>query len=212
MLVIRDTRESGEMLEAALAAGISAAGGDAFLGGVLPTPAAPLLIAQYGFDLAAVVSASHNPFADNGIKFFGGDGFKLADAAEEAIERRLAAGSRPRRQIGRVRDLHGTQEDYLRALHTRFAALDLTGLEVMLDCANGATYRVGPEIFRRLGATVSVARCRAGWAQHQRRRRLDARRGAGRRGRRRRPVRRLRVRRRRGPRPGRRRRWAGGRW
>ena len=90
VLVIRDTRESGEMLESALAAGISAAGGDAFLGGVLPTPAAPLLIAQYGFDLAAVVSASHNPYADNGIKFFGGDGFKLADAAEEAIEDRLA--------------------------------------------------------------------------------------------------------------------------
>ena len=85
------------MLEAALAAGISAAGGDAFLGGVLPTPAAPLLIAQYGFDLAAVVSASHNPYADNGIKFFGGDGFKLADAAEEAIEERLARRVAPRR-------------------------------------------------------------------------------------------------------------------
>jgi phosphoglucosamine mutase len=156
VLVIRDTRESGEMLESALAAGITAAGGDAFLGGVLPTPAAPLLIGQYGFDLAAVVSASHNPFADNGIKFFGGDGFKLADAAEEAIEARLAGGFGPSTEIGRVRDLHGTQEDYLRALHERFADLDLSGLEVMLDCANGATYRVGPEIFRRLGATVSV--------------------------------------------------------
>ncbi len=156
VLVIRDTRESGEMLESALAAGITAAGGDAFLGGVLPTPAAPLLIAQYGFDLAAVVSASHNPFADNGIKFFGGDGFKLADDDEEAIEGRLAGGFAASTQIGRVRELHGTQEDYLRALHTRFADLDLSGIAVMLDCANGATYRVGPEIFRRLGAAVVV--------------------------------------------------------
>ena len=156
VLVIRDTRESGEMLESALAAGVTAAGGDAFLGGVLPTPAAPLLIAQHGFDLAVVVSASHNPFADNGIKFFGGDGFKLGDDAEEAIEARVAAGFEPSMRIGRVRALHGTQEDYLRALHTRFADLDLSGVAVMLDCANGATYRVGPEIFRRLGATVSA--------------------------------------------------------
>ena len=89
MLLIRDTRESGEMLEAALAAGVAAAGGDVFLGGVLPTPAAPLLIGRYGFDLAAVISASHNPYRDNGIKFFGADGFKLSDATEEAIEDRL---------------------------------------------------------------------------------------------------------------------------
>ena len=78
VLVIRDTRESGEMLEAALAAGVSSAGGDALLGGVLPTPAAPLLIRRYGFDLAAVLSASHNPYQDNGIKFFAGDGYKLS--------------------------------------------------------------------------------------------------------------------------------------
>ena len=88
MLIIRDTRESGEMLEAALAAGVSAAGGDALLGGVLPTPAAPLLIARYGFDLAAVISASHNPYRDNGIKFFGADGFKLSDETELEIEAR----------------------------------------------------------------------------------------------------------------------------
>ena len=93
VLVIRDTRESGEMLEAALAAGITAAGGEALLGGVLPTPAAPLLIAQYGFDVGVVVSASHNPYQDNGIKFFGADGLKLTDAAEEAIEARVEAGA-----------------------------------------------------------------------------------------------------------------------
>ncbi len=156
VLIIRDTRESGEMLESALAAGVTAAGGDVFLGGVLPTPAAPLLIGQYDFDLAVVVSASHNPYRDNGIKFFGGDGFKLADDDEEAIEGRLAAGFGPSQRIGRVRALHGTHEDYMRALHARFAALDLSRLNALLDCANGATYRVGPEIFRRLGATVAT--------------------------------------------------------
>ncbi len=156
VLVIRDTRESGEMLESALAAGITAAGGEALLGGVLPTPAAPLLIAQYGFDVGVVVSASHNPYQDNGIKFFGADGLKLTDAAEEAIEARLEAGAGPGLEIGRVRELHGTQEDYLRALETRFAGLDLSGISLLLDCAHGATYRVGPEIFRRLGASVTV--------------------------------------------------------
>ena len=155
VLVVRDTRESGEMLEAAVAAGVASAGGDVLLGGVLPTPAAPLLIARHGFDLGVVLSASHNPFEDNGIKFFGADGFKLSDATEAAIEGRLDAPV-PVTSIGRVSALHGTQEDYLRELHTRFAALDLTGLDVALDCANGATYRVAPEIFRRLGATVTV--------------------------------------------------------
>ena len=172
VVVVRDTRESGEMLEAALAAGITSAGGDALLGGILPTPAAPLLLGRYGFDLAAVISASHNPFADNGIKFFGADGFKLSDATELAIEQRLGADHarapsaahadtagrglpRPER-LGRVQRLHGTQEDYLRGLHERFAGLDLSGLDVLLDCAHGATYRVAPEIFRRLGAGVTV--------------------------------------------------------
>jgi phosphoglucosamine mutase len=158
VLVIRDTRESGEMLEAALAAGVAAAGGEVLLGGVLPTPAAPLLIGRYGFDLAAVISASHNPYRDNGIKFFGADGYKLSDAAELDVERRLDErfhGAAPA-SIGRIRALHGTDEDYLRALHERFAALDLTGADVALDCAHGATHRVAPEIFRRLGARVTV--------------------------------------------------------
>ena len=99
MLIVRDTRESGEMLQAALAAGVSAAGGDVLLGGVLPTPAAPLLIGRYGFDLAAVISASHNPYRDNGIKFFAGDGYKLSDESELAIERELDA-PRARRRPG----------------------------------------------------------------------------------------------------------------
>jgi phosphoglucosamine mutase len=155
VLIIRDTRESGEMLEAAVAAGIAEAGGVAMTGGILPTPAATLLLLRYGLDLAVVLSASHNPFADNGIKFFGADGDKLSDALEEEIE--LAMGEpAPYRTVGRVQPLRGTLEDYLRALHERFADLDLTGLKVALDCANGATYRAAPEIFRRLGATVHV--------------------------------------------------------
>src|SRR5438105_10372263 len=86
VLIVRDTRESGEMLEAALAAGIAAAGGHALLGGVLPTPGAALLVRRFGFDLAAVVTASHNPYRDNGIKFFGPEGTKLADSDEARIE------------------------------------------------------------------------------------------------------------------------------
>jgi phosphoglucosamine mutase len=156
VLVVRDTRESGEMLEAAMAAGVTAAGGDVLLGGVLPTPAAPLLLGRYGFDLAAVISASHNPYEDNGIKFFAADGFKLSDADELAIERRLERPPGPSDRIGRVRTLHGTREDYLRELAARFGGLDLAGLRVALDCANGATYRVAPEIFRRLGADVTA--------------------------------------------------------
>src|SRR4051794_41511421 len=85
VLIVRDTRESGQMFEAALAAGITAAGGDAVFGGVLPTPGAAVLARRLGFDIAAVGSASHNPFSDNGIKFFGGDGTKLDDDAEARI-------------------------------------------------------------------------------------------------------------------------------
>jgi len=157
VLVIRDTRESGPMLEAALAAGIASAGGDVLLGGVLPTPGAPLLLGRYGFDLAVVISASHNPFQDNGIKFFGADRFKLSDATELAIERRLEAEvpGAPSR-VGAIDPLPGTDEDYLRALQERFADLSLEGIDVVLDCAHGSTYRCAPEIFRRLGAQVTV--------------------------------------------------------
>ncbi|HEY5192960.1 MAG TPA: phosphoglucosamine mutase [Solirubrobacteraceae bacterium] len=168
VLIVRDTRESGEMLQAALAAGVSAAGGEALLGGVLPTPAAPLLLNRYGFDLGVVLSASHNPYQDNGVKFFAADAFKLSDEQELAIEEQLrTAGDSARGglvgdssvgvgAIGRVRELRGGHEDYLRELETRFADLRLDGLDVLLDCANGATYKVAPEIFRRLGADVTV--------------------------------------------------------
>jgi phosphoglucosamine mutase len=154
VLIVRDTRESGEMLEAALAAGVAAAGGHALLGGVLPTPGASVLTLRFGFDLAAVVSASHNPYADNGIKFFGPGGTKLSDDQEAEIERLIAEPAAGR--MGRVRELHGAAGDYLRELERRFADLDLSGRRVLLDCANGATHRVAPEIFRRLGAEVDA--------------------------------------------------------
>jgi len=154
VLIVRDTRESGPMLESALAAGIAAAGGDALLGGVLPTPAAAVLVKRLGLDLAAVVSASHNPYRDNGIKFFSGLGTKLDDEAEARIEALLDAADDPV-EPGQVRELNGGLEDYLRALQTAFP-LDLSGLHVMLDCANGATFRAAPAIFERLGATVQT--------------------------------------------------------
>jgi phosphoglucosamine mutase len=159
VLVVRDTRESGEMLEAAIAAGITAAGGDALLAGVLPTPAAPMLVRRHGLSMAVVISASHNPYEDNGIKLFGADGFKLDDETEHAIEAELAVGvpqSDGPVEIGRVHQLHGALEDYLRELHTRFQGLDLSGRRILLDTAHGATFEAAPEIFRRLGADVGI--------------------------------------------------------
>jgi phosphoglucosamine mutase len=156
VLIVRDTRESGPMLEAALAAGIAAAGGDALLAGVLPTPAAAILVRRLGLDLAAVVSASHNPFRDNGIKFFSSAGTKLPDEVEARIEALMEGdGPPPAAEPGRIEELHGGEDDYVRELAAAFR-IDLTGRKVMLDCANGATYRVAPRIFEQLGATVET--------------------------------------------------------
>jgi phosphoglucosamine mutase len=150
-LIVRDTRESGPMLEEALAAGIAAGGGDAMLGGVLPTPAASVLARRLSFDLAAVVSASHNPFSDNGVKFFNGRGTKLDDDRELEIEGRMDEETGER--IGGVRVLEGAFDDYIRELRTTFQ-LDLSGMRVALDCANGASHRAAPVIFAELGADV----------------------------------------------------------
>ena len=170
---MRDTRVSGEMLEAAVCAGISAAGGQALLGGILPTPAASILVRRFGFELAVVISASHNPFADNGIKFFSAEGRKLPDEVEAAIEEEVLAWSkRPdargaqsagpalgeRPVAGRVRPIVGALEDYMRELESRFQP-SLDGMRVLLDCANGATFRAAPLLFERLGATVETIAC-----------------------------------------------------
>ncbi len=164
VVVVRDTRVSGEMLEAALSAGIASAGGQALLGGILPTPAASLLVRRHGFDMGVVISASHNPFRDNGIKFFNSLGRKLGDEVEIEVERRVAvllatAGSnRDAPDSGRVRPLTGALDDYLRELASRFTT-SLEGTRVLLDCANGATHRAAPLIFERLGAEVVRTAC-----------------------------------------------------
>jgi len=153
ILIVRDTRESGPMLEEALAAGVAAGGGDAMLGGVLPTPAASVLARRLRFDLAGVVSASHNPYADNGIKFFDSRGIKLDDETEAAIEAALDEPTGER--VGGVRQLEGAFDDYIRELRASFQ-LDLSGMRIALDCANGATHRAAPAIFGALGADLEL--------------------------------------------------------
>jgi phosphoglucosamine mutase len=156
VLIVRDTRESGPMLEAALAAGVAAAGGDALLAGVLPTPAAAILVRRLGLDMAAVVSASHNPYRDNGIKFFSAAGTKLPDEVEARIEALMEGDGPPAAEHpGRIEELNGGEDDYVRELAAAFR-IDLTGRKVLLDCAHGATYRVAPRIFEQLGATVET--------------------------------------------------------
>ena len=157
VLIIRDTRESGEMLESAIAAGVAAAGGDAWLAGVLPTPAAPLLVRRHGLDLAAVISASHNPYEDNGIKLFASDGFKLHDDTEHEIEAELEKPPPPPPHIGRIRPFEGRARGLpgpapgalLGARSERYCA----------SCSTAPTAppsSAAPEIFRRLGADVTV--------------------------------------------------------
>jgi phosphoglucosamine mutase len=156
VVIARDTRESGPMLEAALAAGIAAGGGDAWLAGVLPTPAASVLVRRLGLDLAAVVSASHNPWQDNGIKLFGPEGGKISEELQSEIERLMAAPEAAgQARAGRINTIEGALGDYLRELRSAFA-LDLAGRRVVLDCANGATYRAAPAVFEHFGATVDA--------------------------------------------------------
>ncbi len=162
ILIGRDTRISGEMFEAALTSGICSAGGVALLAGVVPTPAIAYLAREHKAQAGIVISASHNPFGDNGIKFFGGDGYKLPDAVEdelEALVHRLAADddeARPTgRQIGIVEhrdDLLNQYVDYV----TGICPVRLDGMKVVLDCANGAAYEAMPKVLRRLGADLKV--------------------------------------------------------
>ena len=164
VLVVRDTRVSGEMLEAALCAGIAAAGGQALLAGVLPTPAASILVRRFGLELAAVISASHNPYQDNGIKFFDHVGRKLPDETEAAVEEAVLAepGAKPPSAgpaaFGRVRPISGALDDYMRELGSRLE-VSLEGMRVLLDCANGATFRAAPLLFERLGASLDAIAC-----------------------------------------------------
>jgi len=159
ILIGRDTRLSGPLLEQALIAGILSTGADALAAGVLPTPAIAALTTALGARAGVVLSASHNPFADNGIKLFSADGGKLPDAWEDEIEARLArpdGAPRPTGSgIGRLRPVAGAERRYLVALRATVPGeLDLRGLRLVLDCAHGATYRVAPRLFKALGAEV----------------------------------------------------------
>src|SRR6266540_4969015 len=157
VVVGRDPRASGHLLESALVAGICSAGGDALLVGVVPTPAVAFLTRHYGAAAGAVISASHNPMPDNGIKFFGPAGFKLPDALEDRIEAALSQPDQgaPRpvgAEVGSARPARDAAEAYLD--HLLEGIPDLGGLEVVVDCANGAAARVAPEAYRRAGARV----------------------------------------------------------
>ncbi len=167
-VVGRDPRASGEMLEAAVVAGLSSAGADVLRAGVLPTPALAHLTASTGADLGVMISASHNPMPDNGIKLFSRGGHKLPDVVEADIERTVAAGHSAAHRptgagIGRVRDLAGGTEDYLAHLLSTVAG-PLTGLSLVVDGAHGAASYAAPEVYRRAGATVHAIGCEPdGW-------------------------------------------------
>ena len=157
VVIGRDTRRSGPLLESALVAGLLSAGADCFAVGVMPTPAIAIVTRALDADGGIVLSASHNPFADNGIKLFSAGGTKFPDAWEHEIEKRLRGADlapRARRaEIGRLVP-YGEAEAYYVGYLTRCFPLDLSGLTVALDCAHGATYRVAPRVFRKLGARV----------------------------------------------------------
>ena len=151
LLIGRDTRASGPALERALAAGIAAAGGEAFSAGVIPTAAIAYLVHDLGLQAGVVISASHNPARDNGIKFFGPDGMKLPDAIEDEIEDAMNGDEDPPAQIADVID---AEERYIEFLLDGVPSLD--GLRVVVDCANGAACNVAPEVYRLAGADVHV--------------------------------------------------------
>ncbi|MFC4942761.1 phosphoglucosamine mutase [Pseudonocardia sp. GCM10023141] len=154
-VVGRDPRASGEMLEAAVVAGLTSAGVDAVRVGVLPTPAVAHLVGVLGADLGVMISASHNPMPDNGIKLFAAGGHKLADELEDAVEAGIGqAVTRPTgAAIGRVRDLPDAAERYVEHLLAATPAA-LGGLRLVVDCAHGAASGVAPETYRRAGAEV----------------------------------------------------------
>ena len=165
ILVGKDTRISGYMLESALTAGICSMGVDVLLVGPMPTPGVAFLTRSMRADAGMVISASHNPYQDNGIKIFSKDGYKLPDAEEDQIEDLISSG--------RIRDIRPTADDIGKAKRIDDAMgryivfckntfpddLSLEGMKIVLDCANGATYRVAPDIFSELGAEVTAIHC-----------------------------------------------------
>lgn len=159
VVIAKDTRLSGYMLEPALTAGFISVGMDVVLVGPLPTPAVAMLTRSMRADLGVMLSASHNPYQDNGIKLFGPDGYKLSDAVEAAIERRMHqepdAGLAAPDQLGRAKRLDDAQGRYIEFVKNTFPRhLRLDGLKIVIDCAHGAAYHVGPIILWELGAEV----------------------------------------------------------
>ena len=157
VLIGKDTRISGYMIEAALEAGFSAAGVDVLLCGPLPTPGVAYLTRALRLSAGVVISASHNPYPDNGIKFFSGDGFKLPDATEKAIETRTEQpmGCNEAARLGRARRVDDAGGRYIEFCKSSFPAeLDLKGMKIVVDCAHGAAYNVAPHVFHELGADV----------------------------------------------------------
>ena len=159
IIIGMDTRISGDMLAAALTAGMCSVGATVYSAGVIPTPAVACLVRKYGLDAGVVISASHNPFQDNGIKFFSSSGYKLPDALEEEIEKYIfeKSGELPRPigdKIGRTKQCQTATEDYAAFLSEAIGNKRLDGMKVALDCANGATHIAAPLIFKQLGAEV----------------------------------------------------------
>jgi phosphoglucosamine mutase len=157
VVIGKDTRLSGYMMESAMVAGFTSVGMDVVLVGPMPTPAVAMLTRSMRADLGVMISASHNPFADNGIKLFGPDGYKLSDDDERAIEARLEAGPvlAKAEMIGRARRIEDARGRYIHFAKSTFPEhLRLDGLKVVIDCANGAAYHVAPEALWELGAEV----------------------------------------------------------
>jgi phosphoglucosamine mutase len=161
VLLGRDTRESSPWIAATLAAGLREAGARVQSAGIVPTPAVAFLVRRHGFQAGVVLSASHNPWRDNGIKLFGADGFKLADAVELAMEDEILhhaaqiAAPDPA-ALPLVEDNPSFQADYVQFLIDCVPGLSLDGLRIVADCANGAAAAVAPELFRRLGGDVTL--------------------------------------------------------
>src|SRR5438046_7368999 len=157
IVIGKDTRLSGYLFETALASGICSMGADVMLCGPLPTPGIAFITSSMRADAGVVISASHNPFADNGIKIFAADGFKLPDEVEADLERRmdhpLPLADGPEARIGkasRIEDAEGRYVQYLKGVFPRERTLD--GIRVVVDCAHGAAYRVAPKVLEELGA------------------------------------------------------------
>lgn len=162
IVIGKDTRISGDMLENALVSGICSTGVDAYLAGILPTPAVAVLTAMIGADAGIVISASHNPFYDNGIKIFNSDGYKLSDRTETEIEQlilsdKTVASGKHVRETGRVfkiEDAANRYENFL--IDAMPPSCSFKGLNIIVDCANGATYQVAPAVLKKLGAEVET--------------------------------------------------------